>query len=75
MISNKLFINESDEIIFRIIGNVIAKIGNSYYPPRGKDLKNLIVKIKSDLHLKDTLGKCIIEKINNSYLIKKEHNV
>jgi len=75
LISNKLFINESDEIIFRIMGNVIAKIGNSYYPPRGKDLKNLIVKIKSDLHLKVTLGKCIIEKVNNSYLIKKEHNV
>ena len=75
LISNKLFINESGEIIFRIIGNIIAKIGNGYYPPRGKDLKNLIVKMKTDFPLKVTLGKCIIENVNNSYLIKREHNV
>ena len=75
LISNKLFINESGEIIFRIIGNIIAKIGNGYYPPRGKDLKNLIVKMKPDFPLKVTLGKCIIENVNNSYLIKKEYNV
>ena len=55
------------------MGNLISKIGNSYYPPRGKDLNNIILKMKSNNNLKATLGKCIIKRVNNSFIIEKEY--
>ncbi len=65
-------LNESEELVFRIFGSVISKVGNNYYPPRGKDLKNLIFKMKSKKFTKSTLGKCIIERVNNSIIVKSE---
>jgi len=75
LINSDLLNNESEETIFRVIGFVISRVGNSYYSPRGKDLIRLINNMKNKKNLKSTLGKCIIERINNTYLVKKEHKV
>ena len=64
--------NEDAEILFRIISDTILKVGKNYYPPRGKDLKNLILKMKKKDFKQATLGKCIICKIKNSFIIKNE---
>ena len=66
------FNSKTDEIIFRTIGTLISKIGEKYYMPRGKDLKNLVKKMQLYSFNKSTLGGCIIEKINNSFIIQKE---
>ena len=67
-----LFYYESDEVIFRIISDIIPKISENYYPPRGKDVKNLITKMQSKGFKKSTLGGCIIEKVYNILIFRKE---
>ena len=71
LISAEIF-NEDEEILFRIISDIILKIGKNDYPPRGKDLKNLILKMKLKDFNKATLGKCIIIRVKNSFIIKNE---
>ena len=44
-VSYGLFNYESEEVIFRTINDIISKISDGYYPPRGKDVKNLITRI------------------------------
>ena len=71
-VSYGLFNYESREVIFRTVSDVISKISDSYYPPRGKDVKNLISKIQSEKFKKSTLGGCIIEKTHNILIFRKE---
>ena len=71
-VSYGLFNYESEEVIFRTVSDVISKISNSYYPPRGKDVKNLIARMQSKKFKKSTLGGCIIEKIYNILIFRKE---
>ena len=71
-VSYGLFNYESREVIFRTVSDVISKISDSYYPPRGKYVKNLITRIKSKKFKKSTLGGCIIEKIYNILIFRKE---
>ncbi len=72
IVSYDLFNHESEEVIFRTISDIISKISNSYYPPRGKDIKNLINRIESEKFKKSTLGGCIIDKTSSFLMIKKE---
>ena len=74
-VSCGLFKYESEEVIFRTIGDIISKISNSYYPPRGKDIKNLITRMQSKKFKKSTLGGCIIEKTYNILVFRKEFEV
>ena len=67
------FFKEPSEIIFRSLSIILSKIGNSYYPPRGKNLQKLINSINSVKFKKATLSGCIIEKVNNSVKIYKEN--
>ena len=71
-VSYDLFNYESEEVIFRTIGDIISKISDSYYPPRGKDVKNLITRMQSKKFKKSTLGGCIIEKTYNILIFRKE---
>ena len=71
-VSYDLFNYESEEVIFRTISDIISKISNSYYAPRGKDVKNLITKMQSKKFKKSTLGGCIIEKTYNILIFRKE---
>ena len=67
-----LFVDESEEVIFRTTSDIISKVANKYYSPRGKDVKNLITRIQSNDFKKSTLGGCIIEKIHNTLIFKRE---
>ena len=71
-VSYGLFNYESEEVIFRTINDIISKISDGYYPPRGKDVKNLISRIQSEKFKKSTLGGCIIEKTYNILIFRKE---
>jgi tRNA(Ile)-lysidine synthase len=72
-ILSKNFFDQAHEIIFRSLTKAIQKIGQKYYPVRGKSISELIKKIKSSSSIKVTLGNCFIEKINESILISREN--
>ena len=67
------FFDQAHEIIFRSLTKIIQKIGQKYYPVRGKSISELIKNIKSNSAIKVTLGSCFIEKINESVLISREN--
>ena len=62
-ILNKNFFNQSHEVIFRSLTNIIQKLGKKYYPVRGKSMNKLIVAISSKLFSKATLVGCIIDRV------------
>jgi len=69
---NQIFFDQPNEIIFRSLAYIMKKVSNRYYPARGKNISNLIFKIKFKKLKKVTLGRCIIEKINETVLISRE---
>jgi tRNA(Ile)-lysidine synthase len=69
---NFSFFDQSHEIIFRSLTNLIQKLGNKYYPVRGKSIIELIKRIDKKSFTKATLGGCYIERINETILISKE---
>jgi tRNA(Ile)-lysidine synthase len=66
------FFDQSHEIIFRSLTNLIQKLGKKYYPVRGKSINELIERINKKSFTKVTLGGCYIEKISETILISKE---
>ena len=71
ILSSKFF-EQSDEIIFRSILDLLKKVSSKYYPPRGKSVKELILAINLNNQLKTTLGRCLIEKVNRTVIISPE---
>jgi tRNA(Ile)-lysidine synthase len=71
-ILNKDFFNQSHEVIFRSLTEIIGLIGKKYYPVRGKSINKIISKITSNSMSKITLGGCFIEKTNQTVIISKE---
>ncbi len=71
-ILNSSFFNQPHEIIFRSLIDLIRKIGKKYYPPRGKSISQLLLKFKSGEIKKINISGCILEKIDNSFIIYKE---
>ena len=69
---NNDFFNQPHEIIFRSLTNLLKKIGNKYYSPRGKSVSQLLTKLGSGEIKKINISGCILEKINNSFVIYKE---
>ena len=73
VVLSKDFFIQPNEIILRSITKIIQQISKKYYPPRGKSINNLIIKIKSKTGIKRiTLGGCIFEKVNETVIISKE---
>ena len=66
------FFNQSHEIIFRSLTNIIQKFRKKYYPVRGKSINELIEQINKKSFTKVTLGGCFIERINETILISQE---
>ena len=66
------FFDQSHEIIFRSLINLIQKLGKKYYPVRGKSMNELIEKINKRHFTKFTLGGCYIERVNETILISQE---
>tara|TARA_B100001123_G_scaffold136100_1_gene157963 strand:+ start:646 stop:1734 length:1089 start_codon:yes stop_codon:yes gene_type:complete len=71
LINSEFFI-KPEEVIFRSLSQLIKKISQNEYPPRGKKMINLIRDLKTKQHIKVTLGGTIIEKIHNSVIVSKE---
>tara|TARA_Y100001935_G_scaffold243199_1_gene234366 strand:+ start:118 stop:1131 length:1014 start_codon:yes stop_codon:yes gene_type:complete len=72
-ILNETFFHQPYEIIFRSFSRVIQIIGKKYYPVRGKKIDKIINNIRNDQFKRATLGGCIIEKVNQTVIISKEH--
>ena len=66
------FFDQSHEIIFRSLTNIIQKLGKKYYPVRGKSINELIEKINKRSFTKVTLGGCFVERVNETTLISQE---
>ena len=71
MIRNEFF-EQPNEVTFRSFGEILKKISGKYYSPRGKSISNVLNRIKSKELNKMTLSGCIIEKLNNSWIIYAE---
>ena len=71
-ILNKNFFNQPHEIVFRSIVNLFKIVGNKYYSPRGKSIDSLLSKFGSGEIKKINISGCILEKINNSFIIYQE---
>mgnify|MGYP001253583759 CR=1 FL=1 len=72
IILNNNFFQQPYEIVFRGLSDSIKIIGKKYYSVRGKKLDKIIIKIKKNVFKKGTLGGCIIEKLNQTVIIRKE---
>ena len=48
-------------------------MGGKYYSVRGKKLDKIIEGIEKGELFKATLGGCIIEKVNQTVIISREH--
>ena len=72
VILSKEFFEQSFEVNFRSFSAILNKIGNRYYNVRGKKIERLIRKIKYGSFSKETLGGCLIEKINQSIILSPE---
>ena len=66
------FFDQSHEIIFRSLTKLIQKLGEKYYPVRGKSINELIKRINKKSFTKVTLGGCFIERVNETILISQE---
>ena len=73
-ILNHNFFDQSHEIIFRSLTNLIQKLGKKYYPVRGKSINELIKRINKKSFTKVTLGGCFIERVNETILISQENS-
>tara|TARA_B100001121_G_scaffold304696_1_gene320663 strand:- start:607 stop:1635 length:1029 start_codon:yes stop_codon:yes gene_type:complete len=70
---NKEFFQQPYEVIFRAISDIIKLVGGKYYASRGKKLDNIIEEIEKNRFSRVTLGGCIIEKVNQTIIVRKEH--
>ncbi len=73
LILNKIFFHQPYEVIFRALSESIKLIGKKYYSARGKKLDKIIKDIENNQSFRATLGGCIIEKVNETVIISKEH--
>ena len=73
LILNELFFNQPYEIIFRSFSESIRLVSNNYYSSRGKKIDRIIKDMANKNSFKSTLGGCIIEKVNQTVIITKEH--
>ena len=70
---NKDFFEQPEEIIFRSLSESLQLVGKRHYSARGKKIENIISKIRKNTLSKVTLGGCIIEKVNETLIIKEEY--
>ncbi len=70
---NASFFNQPYEIVFRSFSDSLKSIGERYYSPRGKKIDNILQKIEKDTLKKETLGGCIVKKVDQTVIITKEY--
>ena len=72
LILNENFFKNPYEVIFRSMIDSIKIIGGKYNTVRGKKIDNILNKIENNVLIKETLGGCIIKKLNQTVIISKE---
>ena len=73
LILNNNFFIQPHEVVLRSLSDLLRKVGESYYPVRGKKIEKIINEIQKKGRLKVTLGGCIIEKVNQTVILSKEY--
>ena len=73
LIIKKKYFSQPIEVVLRSLSESIKFIGKKSYPVRGKKLEKIISKIENNSLNKQTIGGCIIEKVNQTIIISKEH--
>ena len=73
LILKKDFFNHPFEVVLRSLSESIKLIGKRHYPVRGKKLDKIISNIENNKIYKQTIGGCVIEKVNQTIIISKEH--
>jgi tRNA(Ile)-lysidine synthase len=72
LVLNKNFFNHPYEVVFRSISDCIKLVGNKYNSTRGKKIDYILEKIRYKYLKKETLGGCVIKKVNQTVIISKE---
>jgi len=67
------FFDNSYEVVFRSLSDLIHFIGKKQSPVRGKKIDNILNKIKNKRLFKETLGGCVIKMINHTVILTKEY--
>ena len=73
LIINKNFFNHPYEVVFRSISDSLRLIGNKHNASRGKKIDYILDKISHNKLKKETLGGCVIKKVNQTVIISKEY--
>ena len=73
LILNNNFFIQPHEVVLRSLSDLLRRVGESYYPVRGKKIEKIINEIEKKEHFKVTLGGCIIKKVNQTVIISKEY--
>ena len=73
LIINNEFFQQPYEVIFRAFSDSLKIVGKKYHSVRGKKLDKIINQIEKNHLNRSTLGGCVVEKVNQSVIISKEH--
>ena len=73
LILNDKFFKQPHEIVFRSLSDSLNFISKNYYSVRGKKIDKIIKDIQKTSFSRCTLGNCLIEKVNQTIIITKEH--
>ena len=72
LILKENFFDNSREVVFRSLSDLIHLMGKKPNFARGKKIDNILSKIKDDKLIKETLGGCVIKMINHTVILTKE---
>ena len=73
LLLSKNFFNHPYEVIFRSFSDSVQLIGNKHNAVRGKKIDYILDKIRQNRLKKETLGGCVIKKVNHTVIISKEY--
>ena len=72
LILKENFFENSHEVIFRSLSDLIHLVGKKPNFVRGKKIENILNKIKEQKLRKETLGGCVIKMVNHTVILTKE---
>jgi len=72
LILKENFFDNSHEVIFRSLSDLVHLVGKKPNFVRGKKIENILIKIKERKLRKETLGGCVIKMVNRTVILTKE---
>ena len=75
LILSQNFFKHPYEIVFRSLSDSIKFIGARFNSDRGKKIDKIIKKIAENTLNKETLGGCVIKKVNQTVILTKENQI